>query len=70
MISASTSEMANTAATTAGITAQSWPKCPGINASGRNATMLVSTLKKIGPAMSRAPWIAAWSRPMPRLRYS
>ncbi|MQM39878.1 hypothetical protein KBTX_03917 [wastewater metagenome] len=68
--SASTSEIAKTVPTTAGITAQIWPKVPGMKASGRNATILVSTLIAMGTAMSRAPCTAEGSRPRPRCRYS
>ena len=49
---------------------QIFPIIPGMNARGRNATILLRMLKEMGTATSWAPLMAAWRKLMPRRRRS
>ena len=64
------SDTRKTLMATAGICMKSLPLAPGTKSIGANATMLVSTAKVTGPAISRAPAIAAASAGMPCSRFS
>ena len=66
----STHEITNTVETTRGITRKTLPMIPGTNRRGMKAARLVRMLKVIGIITSRAPWMAASMKPIPRCRYS
>jgi hypothetical protein len=63
------SETAKTQTTTRGMNWKVWPMNPGMKNMGMKATMLVITLKVRGIITSRTPAMAAWSAPIPCLRY-